>query len=600
MKDPAVSKTNKNLDVIVNGRLKTPEIKSSRYKFGKKLGEGSWGEVYELKDIILEENYAAKVWTPTILALKQMEERPTVTKNEVMKTEAIDPNTYRNIAQRKLEFDENGEPFIVMKKYDQFLSDYLRNGDGVRSYKNGTLSKEEAIKLTLDVVSATGDMHTKRKDSVTGRIKPKVHGDLKEDNIGIEIIGGIATAEPIDFGSSTTVELGIYSPKKGEKKNLGHLYTRAPEVFKFENAPRDEENIYSFFKNTTRPDERSEVYSTTNQLFKQFTGKYFLQDQLELSDNPEKMITEMKSSEFNKFRNKEIMKNIPFWDIKLKKIMKKGLSYYPHERYSNCTELEKDLRPVYDRLMDPATGWKDFKKWFKRLAIPVVALAGFGYLSSVHEPTDISLPNITKGQMLLPQAIPNEQIIFEKEDSTKYNPANVGVFTLGLNTFNTISDNPYVVHLVRMYRVAIDAAENRGSMNIPSEYQLDVYLANTLPEERRFQMDMKFAPIAKTIELSMNQNKTDEGTIDLEDVCVQTAAGPKKLNDARRISKSFDYQTYKNAKYRNGTYVLNNKERDFIDTWLSQINLTKYQFPSYLKDGSKSDSSQSESIANSL
>ncbi|PIN80772.1 hypothetical protein COV13_03040 [Candidatus Woesearchaeota archaeon CG10_big_fil_rev_8_21_14_0_10_32_9] len=545
-------------------------IDDDRYKLDKKLGQGTWGSVYSATDTITNDSVAVKVYDPSELAIKQALERE-ISENEFMISEALDPNAYRNIATRWLMYDKKKKPFIVTKKYDTFLSDILLDETVRASYKNENLSEERLLKIGLDITSSIADLHTKRKE-------PKVHADIKADNIGIDYSNGTETAELLDFGSATTIAYGL---NKKDRKNIGFLYTRAPEVFFYENQDEPKKEISLFVDKSIRPKSQSDVWSTAALIFRMYTGEYPLEKELNKAENPEKLISEMSSADLNKI----IKKGSRIIPREVRKPIKKALSYNYWERHKTGQELYDELKPVYERAIDPNTPFKDFLKWTKRLTLPFAAVTLMLYGISVHEPTDIKLPNITQGQMVLTNAIPKDKVFFNKEDSTKYTPDNAGAFTLGNNTFNTLSQNPYVVYLMRQYRLAIDTSPER-IRNIVTDYQMDAWLQTTRPDERQFAEPIK--PIAHAIELAMNNNYLD-GQIDLEDLCVEAVLGPKRLKDAKEIIGSKDYFAYKNAKYRNGTYVLPTRERGFIDTWLKNVQLTNYEFPSTTKVDSTQD-----------
>jgi len=230
-----------------------------------------------------------------------------------MKSEALDPNAYRNIATRWLMYDKKKKPFIVTKKYTKFLSDILLDDTVRASYKNENLSEERIMKLGLDVISSIADLHTKRKE-------PKVHADIKGDNIGIDYSNGNETAELLDFGSATTIAYGL---NKKDRKNIGFLYTRAPEVFFYENQDEPKNEKFLFGDKSIRPKPQSDVWSTAALIFRMYTGEYPLETELNKAENPEKFMSEISPEEFDKIVKKKA-KVIP---REARKQIKKALSY---------------------------------------------------------------------------------------------------------------------------------------------------------------------------------------------------------------------------------------------------------------------------------
>lgn len=99
-------------------------IDSNRFKLGGLIGRGTWGAVYAAHDNLLGEDVAIKVLDPTELAKELMKQR-NINPQEAVKKEAAKPAACSNVVPRHLEEDKNGRLFIVMPKYDRFLSQEL-------------------------------------------------------------------------------------------------------------------------------------------------------------------------------------------------------------------------------------------------------------------------------------------------------------------------------------------------------------------------------------------------------------------------------------------------------------------------------------------
>jgi serine/threonine protein kinase len=559
-------KSDKYIEDVLSSDKSAPQSKidSDRYVIKKFLGRGTWGKVHSAYDTKTGVELAVKEYDPTETAKKQAEERG-VTEESFMQSESLDPNAYRNVATRWLDFDKNGKPFTVTKKYDKFLSDVLLDDNLRVSRKNKNLSLDRIMKIGVDIASAIADLHTKRS-------KPKAHGDIKADNIGLDYSDGVETAELVDFGSATTVAFGLDNNKTG-RKNSGFLYTRAPELFYY-TAP-EKEKSWVFNLNSIRPDEQTDVWSLSALITRMDRGKYPLEDLINNSDNPEKTISKISDKEYKKII-RESTKGMPYG---LRKIVRKGLKHSSWDRYKNGKEMLHDLDEYKSKMENKYHALKDLWKWTKRLTLPVAAVSFFAYQSFVFEPKEITLPNITEGQVVTVGSLPAQGIVFEKEAKTVYAPD--PEVMIGANIFNRMSDNAYVVHLMRQYRVSMDFSEPRS--HGPSAYQVQLWLDTTLPDDRQFAEPLK--PVAHAIEVAMNNNYID-GKIDLEDVCVESLIGPKRMNDAKRISGSQDYHSYKWAKYNNGTPVIKKNERSVVDTWLRNIELKEYSLPNTQKDSS--------------
>ena len=223
-------------------------IASNRYNVLNLLGRGCWGAVYLAKDMILEEEVAIKVLEPNEIALKQMAHR-NIDFLKAMKKEAGKLTACSHVVPRVLEFDNNEKPFLVMPPYERFLSDKLHDDSSYRCYLGHGMSIDDILRYMRDVAIGLSEIHTK-----IGR----AHGDLKPDNIAIDHVG---RALLNDLGTSTCAS---YGRSVSPRDNMGFIYTRAPECF----------------KEDSHPDKKSDIWSFGSLLYRMFTGKYILEDEI--------------------------------------------------------------------------------------------------------------------------------------------------------------------------------------------------------------------------------------------------------------------------------------------------------------------------------
>lgn len=532
------------------------KIDDTRFKPKKYLGRGTWGKVHLATDTLTGGEVAIKEYDPTDAALEQAKKR-NVDEKSFMLSETLDPNTYRNIAPRALYSDKNNKPFIVTKKYDKFLSDILFDDTIRASYKNGNLSLNRILKIGTDLAAAIADLHTKRKT-------PKIHGDIQKDNIGLDYSNGVETAELSDFGSATTVALGLGSVKPG-RENSGFLLTREPNMFYWA-EPGEKKDLMKLIT-TAVPETESDVWSVAALITRMYTGKYPLEDLISTSEIPEKAINELNHKEYNKII-KTTTKEMPY---KLRKTIRKALSKYRHERQHNGEELYNELKVISEHYSTKFHALKDFWKWTKRLAIPLAVVSMLTYgVATNKQPEKEYVTNVSQGEIMNTTSLPIKTVQFVKEPETIYKPD--PEVMISSDAFNDWSDNAYAVFLIRKYRVALDHSEPR--FQDITNYQKNIGLRTMTEDEIK---STSLEPVIRSIELALDNNYKN-GTIDLEDVCTESVLGPKVLADAKRISGSEDFSKYKWARYKNGTYVIPSQRRNLLETWMRNIEIKSYQF----------------------
>ena len=511
-------------------------VATSRFTVYELVGKGSWGNVYRARDNATTQEIAIKVLNPTELAKKQMKER-NMSPFEAMKNEA-GIAACSHVVPRSFEIDENGMPFIVMPYYDKFLSNFSRGCP----IDPKTPELKETLDHMLDIAKGLGEMH---------RIRKRTHGDLKLDNIAIDESGNLLLS---DLGTSTCANFGwSISPRD----NMGCVYTRAPECF----------------KEKSHPNERSDNYAWACIAYKLITGKYPLEEELNNSKDPEKFFDQLGQQGVDKLLQRKVRKNIP---KKLQKIIGKNLRYNTFNRDYNGNSLTENLEDTIENM----SYWKSFKRHTRNalmyVTLPIALVSLAAYNIETHEPTELKMPPTRIHGCLYPNEKQQEHIEFESEEINDLPEPMTGmVFEGGAKYAKACTNNRNVAYLVKCHSQAVRA---RGMIHseVYSDNQFHDYMAykHAIGDTGIASDPFPGTPWiiwSRSVEYALTQSKHD-GKVDLEDVCAISRVGLEKVDEAKRISKSFDYKSYRDAKYSNGSYVIPRNEKIFIDTWLSYFH----------------------------
>lgn len=228
---------------------------SDRYNLIEEVGRGCWGRVYSAKDRVTGKDVAIKIIDPDLVANDQAKYRDLDLNKEAIK-EGDKLFPWANVVPRRLEFDRNGQPFIVMPYYERFLSDRL-NDNGERNYLDGgfdSLDLEEVLSFTKDIVSGLIEIHRDAKIA---------HADIKPDNLVLDGKKVLVT----DLGTSTYHVLSKRS--ENPRDNMGCIYTRAPKLFIEGN----------------HPDESTDIFSVSALFYRMIEGMYPFEDELNCDPN---------------------------------------------------------------------------------------------------------------------------------------------------------------------------------------------------------------------------------------------------------------------------------------------------------------------------
>ena len=171
------------------------------YKIGKKLGNGSYGEVRAVTHIETQIERAVKIFRKSLYTNKKLEEQ-LLSEIEILKS--LDhPHIIRFIEY----FEESSKIYLILEKCEggELYSQIL---------KINCLSEELSASLMKQILSAVNYLHQKQI----------IHRDLKPENILFEYKNDLSSIKIIDFG------LAYISKAKRLKDKVGSIFYISPEV----------------------------------------------------------------------------------------------------------------------------------------------------------------------------------------------------------------------------------------------------------------------------------------------------------------------------------------------------------------------------------
>jgi serine/threonine protein kinase len=525
--------------------LESIVIDSSRYEIKYPIGRGCWGAVYSAYDHILEEEVAIKILDPSDVAKEQMKHR-NLDAFKAMTKEGGKLRACANVVPRTFELDNRGIPFIVMEKYKEFLSDFLRDdGERFTIDLNDPTKVDIGARILSSIANGISEIHDKLH---------RVHGDLKPDNIAL---GFGYNALVNDLGASTCASFGM---SESPRDNIGFLYTRAPECF-------DEES---------RPSKKSDVWAFGSLMYRMFTGKYVFEDELNKVEDPIGFMTGLDAKVGQSMIDEKIEKNIP---RKLRKFMKRCLAFDERRRLPPYRDWLKD---EFESAMDNFNTYKRVKTQLRKMLTPVILpltlalaiAANFhkcGFTKTEYETKWIEQKEVLYAGHSLEEAPLKFDREFIKDLPTKH-PS--GCMTkLPPNMYATKTGSQYAKYLAERLHITLLAEPGFYAYSNKQFYQ--DYLESFTSEEQRKEAEMNrnVADILIFfIDSAIKESKKDNGKIDLEDVCVITRVGKPTLLAAKAFARSEDFKDYISVKYGDGSYVIPEGEQRVIKTWLSYVH----------------------------
>jgi len=514
---------------------------------GKHLGDGAWGSV-SLYRGPGDQMWALKIFAPNEDGRRQMEERGW-TEEDVMMREAIPIGAASyNVTPRIIQTDKNGKMFVAMPAYDCDLSKVLH-----------TLTLRESLGVAKNIATALTYFHNRRvngnrfydaKDK-KNQGNGNAHGDVKPSNVLLNITYDEdgrrqqIRADLSDLGSTTCISIGGSGKKRGPHGDVNY---RPPECSDGDASPST----------------RADVWGLGAILYEALTG--------------ESIYNGIDRDNTDQFKlNSRIKKKIRKVPWRLRSFLRKCLAVNEFERFRSGDEALKSLDQVIDNLDTKKVVNTHFKKWWP-LGIPLALTGLLIYGAVTHEPKRLEMPRTNIQGMVYPPEKPGEEqrIEFEKEtiDDLPSAANDELVFRGIIQNAKLSTNNRIVAYLLKAYA---QAHSSRNTMRPPGAYtdtQFSTYIAYTTHDERQFAglSGTPWPVWAKSIEVALNQAKTADGKVDLEDVMTISRVGVDLVNQAKRASGSFDYEGYRTAKDSKGKYIISEKEQSFINTWLAYYN----------------------------
>ena len=496
---------------------------------GKSIGYGCWGQV----DLYKDEggnSWAIKYFSPNETGKRQMQERGW-TEDHVMLNESVPLQaTGESVAPRIVARDKKGKLYVAMP--------YYKEGD--LSQKLRFLGTKEALEVTKDIARALKYIHQNKssgeKDYFGKPIRGCAHGDVKPSNILIDK----ERAYLSDFGSSTCISIGGNGSERGPHGDVNY---RAPEC----DGPNAE------------PSNRADVWSLGAILYEALTKEGIREG---LDEINQKVIN-------RKLRKVE--------SRKVRKFLKKCLAYEPYSRFYSGEEALKGLENTIENLNTWKSLWKHARNWTLPLAIPIALVSLVTYGAYVHEPKKLDMPKTHRieGILYAPEHEDKSSLEFVAENIVDLPdaPLPLGMMAHGLDKWSkNCTNNRVVAYLVKTH---MQAALKKGIIphDSASKKQGEIYFAYTTGDERRVDEvrspTRAYPAVAKCVEVALQNSRIEGNKVDLEDVLAKSRVGVEKVEQAKRLSGSLNWEKYREAKDSKGSLIIPENERDFIDQWLS-------------------------------
>jgi serine/threonine protein kinase len=516
-------------------------LNTTRYELQRELGRGAWGIVYEAYDNATGGIVAIKVLNLTPLAERQLEHRKLTPFSAIAKEDLL--VACAHVVPRRFEVDEKGRPFVVMPKYNSFLSDVFSDGsDYKRSVGNGRISEEQGLRYARDIANGIRELQRAKR----------AHGDLKPDNIAISEEGELLLN---DLGTSTCVAFDW--AQRSPRDNMGFLFTRAPENF-------DERN---------HPGTKSDVYSLGCLLYRLFSrnAEYPFEEEIRRFENPEELFR-MSREEYTRMLRNRIRDNIP-WVYR--RLIRKCLDIYSYERPSIEKVIEDIERMQFNRTIPGKL--TRFGKTFSWIVVPTAILTYGSYEATTYEPQELEVPKTqiedVKGILARPGTESLGEFVSEgTEGLSEVPPYPTGMLFDGMGRYaKQYTKNRDVAYLAKNLRLAVEMDRRPDPI---TEFQLRLFHSNYEATEANYILGYSgpFWPVViLSIESAMIESaKQNNGKMDLEDVMVMARFGPEKLTAAKNAARSNDYSQYKMAvDFSTGERIIPEDETRLIDTWLT-------------------------------
>lgn len=258
---------------------------------------------------------------------------------------------------------------------------------------------------------------------------------------------------------------------------------------------------------------------------------------------------------------------------KVRKFLGRCLQDCEYDRFSNGREALSELERIIETFGVRKT-IKDYaRKFTLPIGLPIVVAGLIVYGATTYEPQKLDMPKSSiQGMLYPPDKSEGEKVEFEQEEiSDLPSVSSLGMLFSGLNQNAKLSTNNRVVaYLLKTHAQTLNF---RGGLRADTytDNQFRTYMAYTNNDEKQFgRLSGTPWPVwAKSIEVALNQAKTKDSRVDLEDVMAISRLGIEKVAEAKNVSGSVDYNIYRTAKDGNGDCIISKAEQSFINTWLA-------------------------------
>ncbi|MBN1645787.1 hypothetical protein JW868_01990 [Candidatus Woesearchaeota archaeon] len=568
------------------------------------LGAGEWGVVYPAHDDLLDRDVAVKVSSPSKTAQAQMSHRQ-LNPLDDMRKEAPMLKPSAHLMPREFQVADDGEPFIVMQRYDRFLSDVLLEAtrempehpqerrvkkEGFRHILPSGLTIDKALGYATDLAHALADFHKNHKSA---------HCDIKPDNMPLDEDGHILLG---DMGIATYVANNLSGPRD----NMGFIYTRDLRLF-FEGQ---------------NPDFKSDIYAFASVFQKLLSGKYGMQKEIdEILSKTEGgddirqealralMRKYVEVGNFFSWKKKDfysfVDENLDESDIpkEIAEVIRDG--YLGH--IGHGSELVSRLNQSIKKFNENQIRSDERRKFGKELrnkalaglgsAVGLASLAlGLTWCAYVLPRPDYGMRDdmvsqVSYRKLELSDITMIVQSTHEGVDKSLFNMPTEYKNLLGYHDseeragsivgkitrlwIETAADTGYDISPVDMHSRWRDIPENRGEFGISPNH---------------FVNDMVMDLLTRSME-----NYAVGYSVNIEDALTSTYVGGNALVRATQAANSWNFNEYISAKDASGNYIIPEERQFFLHELLHRVSEA---FPGrvYLESGS----TQPESIGISL
>jgi hypothetical protein len=529
-------------------------LETSRYDFEEVLGEGGWGLVAEAKDRATGRNWALKKLHMKPTAEEQLEARDLTPFEAIQKEGDIDVAS-DHLVPRSFEIDENGRPYIRMPVYKTFLSDEwgeldeqrrLRRVEDRKSVNKGSLGLETVMDAVRDIAKGVGALHQ----------VGKVHADVKPDNVAYDFRTNKHRVN--DLGTSTMVSLGWAANRSDKDDPRGFEFSRAPEAFSRE------------------PQSYSDVWATSANLYRAVTGEWPYEAELSglTSDEREQFMKEQGTDGLNKIIRRKIRKNV-LSKGRLRSLLRKGLNADPWKRQPDGRELARDIEKTKKSFSVLHETWYAVKvRGGLAAAIGIAGAVTIGALAyDWPRGTRVEGRPQFQGLLYLEGNQDGKEVGFDAEQLNFLSKPLVGIYSVKERWSKEVTDNRSVAYLTHCHRLALDSSRVGSST---TDYMNDFFNRHASDVEKRelTKKPMVFAVPAYAIEhtIELLQSRSEDGSVDLEDVCAISRLGNVKVERAKQAAGSERFLDYVGARDQFGKYIIPKREQEFLKHWLSYIH----------------------------